>query len=149
MAERVTGAAARRRERQLRSMLRHEGQTVATEVSTAPHHSRDVGPSPRAATFTDACTQTAPAAEWIAPPPAAYTTPTASVHAAPAPVIEYVAPAPVPSNLFEHPIPVVQVVQVEQVQLIEKNVEFPEILLWRKLGGARQLALTLEQCVIL
>ena len=67
MAERVTGAAARRRERQLRSMLRHEEQTVATEVSTALNHSRDVGPSPRAATFTDACTQTAPAAEWIAP----------------------------------------------------------------------------------
>ena len=41
---RVTGAAKRRRERRLRSMLRHEQQTVAMELAAALHHSRDVGP---------------------------------------------------------------------------------------------------------
>ena len=41
---RVTGAAKRRRERRLRSMLRHERQTVAMELAAALHHSRDVGP---------------------------------------------------------------------------------------------------------
>ena len=41
---RVTGAAMRRRERRLRSMLRHERQTVAMELAAALHHSRDVGP---------------------------------------------------------------------------------------------------------
>ena len=38
-----TGAARRRRERRLRSMLRHERQTVAMELAVALHHSRDVG----------------------------------------------------------------------------------------------------------
>ena len=38
------GAARRRRERRLRSMLRHERQTVAMELAAALHHSRDVGP---------------------------------------------------------------------------------------------------------
>ena len=35
------GAARRRRERRLRSMLRHERQTVAMELAVALHHSRD------------------------------------------------------------------------------------------------------------
>ena len=39
-----TGSARRRRERRLRSMLRHERQTVAMELAAALHHSRDVGP---------------------------------------------------------------------------------------------------------
>ena len=40
-AERASGAAKRRRERLLRSMLRHERQTVAMEVAAALHHSRE------------------------------------------------------------------------------------------------------------
>ena len=36
-----TGAAKRRRERRLRSWLRHERMTVAAELSAALHHSRD------------------------------------------------------------------------------------------------------------
>ena len=40
MADR-TGAAKRRRERRLRSWLRHERMTVAAELSAALHHSRD------------------------------------------------------------------------------------------------------------
>ena len=39
-----TGAAKRRRERRLRSWLRHERMTVAAELAVALHHSRDVGP---------------------------------------------------------------------------------------------------------
>ena len=38
-----TGAAKRRRERRLRSWLRHERMTVAAELSAALHHSRDGG----------------------------------------------------------------------------------------------------------
>ena len=38
---RVTGAAKRRREQRLRSMLRHERQTVAMDLAAALHHSRD------------------------------------------------------------------------------------------------------------
>ena len=38
------GAARRRRERRLRSMLRHNRQTVAMELAATLHHSRDVGP---------------------------------------------------------------------------------------------------------
>ena len=43
-AERANGAAKRRRERRLRSWLRHERMTVAAELAAALHHSRDVGP---------------------------------------------------------------------------------------------------------
>ena len=37
-------SAWRRRQRRLRSWLRHERQTVAMELAAALHHSRDVGP---------------------------------------------------------------------------------------------------------
>ena len=40
-AERASGAAKRRRERLLRSWLRHERMTVAAELSAALHHCRD------------------------------------------------------------------------------------------------------------
>ena len=43
MTDRGPGSARRRRERRLRSMLRHERQTVAMEFRAALHHSRDVG----------------------------------------------------------------------------------------------------------
>ena len=38
------GSARRRRERRLRSMLRHDRQTVAMNLAAALHHSRDIGP---------------------------------------------------------------------------------------------------------
>ena len=44
MADRA-GAARRRRERRLRSMLRHDRQTVAMELAAALHHSRDARPN--------------------------------------------------------------------------------------------------------
>ena len=44
MSDRDGGSSAwRRRQRRLRSMLRHERQTVAMELAAALHHSRDVG----------------------------------------------------------------------------------------------------------
>ena len=44
MSDRDGGSSAwRRRERRLRSMLRHERQTVAMELAAALHHRRDVG----------------------------------------------------------------------------------------------------------
>ena len=43
MADRATGAARRRRERRLRSMLRHERQTSPWSWPAALHHSRDGG----------------------------------------------------------------------------------------------------------
>ena len=52
-AARVTGAAARRRERRLRSMLRHERQTVAIELAAHLHHSRDGPGKLRRPTGTD------------------------------------------------------------------------------------------------
>ena len=74
MAAHDAGSAKRRGDQRLRSMLRHERQTVAMEVATALHHSRDAGPSPHAATYAEAGTQTAPKAQFIAPAPAAYIT---------------------------------------------------------------------------
>ena len=44
--ERDAGSARRRRERRLRSWLRHERMTVAAELSAALHHSRDGGREP-------------------------------------------------------------------------------------------------------
>ena len=44
--ERDAGSARRRRERRLRSWLRHERMTVAAELSAALHHSRDGGRDP-------------------------------------------------------------------------------------------------------
>ena len=38
-----TSSAKRRRERRLRSMLRHERQTVAMELAAALHHNHDGG----------------------------------------------------------------------------------------------------------
>ena len=38
------GAARRRRDRRLRSWWRHEQQSIKAAVTTALHHSRDVGP---------------------------------------------------------------------------------------------------------
>ena len=40
----LVASLKRRRERRLRSMLRHERQTVAIELAAALHYSRDVGP---------------------------------------------------------------------------------------------------------
>ena len=43
-----SGSPKRRRQRRLRSWLRHERQTVALELAAALHHSRDVGPGTHA-----------------------------------------------------------------------------------------------------
>ena len=43
MADGAVTSAKRKRERRLRSVLRHERQTVAMELAAALHHSRDAG----------------------------------------------------------------------------------------------------------
>ena len=48
MADGEGTSAMRRRQRRLRSWLRHERQTVAMELAAALHHSRDVGPGTHA-----------------------------------------------------------------------------------------------------
>ena len=63
-------------------------------------------------TQTDAAPATVD--EYVAPPPAA----TYAATTAPAPMTEH--EAPVLSDFVEPPVPVVQVVQVPQVQIIEK-----------------------------
>ena len=54
-------------------------------------------------------------------------------HAAPAPVVEYDAPAAraVPSPMVD--VPVVQVVQVPQVQVVEKTIEIPQLQIIEKI----------------
>ena len=119
--------AKRRRERHLRSWLRHMRLTVAMELSAALHHSRGVGPLPHAT--TEASTQTV---DHAAPAQVVeYTSPAPAVNAAFAPVNEYVAPELVLTNLAclqETSVPIVHVVQVPHAH--EKIFEAPEILLF-------------------
>ena len=78
----------------------------------------------------NAAIKPAPVAEYVAPAPLVeHITPDPAVvheYVAPAPVIEYVAPAPA---LLEPSVPVTHVMQVPYVQVIEKIVETPDILL--------------------
>ena len=78
----------------------------------------------------------APVLEHLAPAPAEHAAPApviecvasalANKFVASALVIEHVAPAP-ETALLEPPVPVVHVVQVPQVQIIEKTVQFPVV----------------------
>ena len=122
MAERAVRSAARRRERWLRSMWRHEQLSVRMAVATATHHSwkshavvgtqtagpapvtKDVAPAPAVAPFST------PAVTYEAPAPVFdYVAPAHSVtFAVPAPVIDYVAPAH--SVTYAVPAPVIDFV---------------------------------------
>ena len=121
----MAGAAVRRRQRFLRSVWRHEQLCLRMMAATMSHHSWQS----RASVGVQTDEAPAPVAEYIVPAP----TPDPAVYTASAPVneyvassyvIEYVAPAPV-TTLLEPPVPVVQVVQVRHVQIIEKTVETP------------------------
>ena len=137
MAERAVRSAARRRERWLRSMWRHEQLSVRMAVATATHHSWKshavvgtqtagsapvtlyVAPAPAVAPFsTPAVTYEAPApvVGHVAPtPPVTYEAPAPVVgYVAPAPAVTYAALAPVidfvapaPSVTFAAPAPVI------------------------------------------
>ena len=107
MAERAVRSAARRRERWLRSMWRHEQLSVRMAVATATHHSwkshavvgtqtagpapvtKDVAPAPAVAPFS------APAVTYEAPAPV-------FEYVAPTPAVTYAAPAPVDGYLRLH-----------------------------------------------
>ena len=99
-----TSSARRRRERRLRSMLRHERMAVAMALAEALHHSSGLRVMERAqhAALRGQKTGTragvagpAPVTEYVAPAPAVapFSTPAVSFEA-PAPVVGYVAPAP-------------------------------------------------------
>ena len=95
MAERAVRSAARRRERWLRSMWRHEQLSVRMAVATASHHSWKshavVGTQTEYAGVADPV----PVTEYVAPAHAVapFSSPAVSFEM-PAPVVEYVAHAP-------------------------------------------------------
>ena len=108
-----TSSARRRRERRLRSMLRHERMAVAMALAEALHHSSGPKVMERAQhtalrgqkTGTRAgVAGPAPVTEYVAPAPAVapFSTP-AVTYAAPAPVFEYVAPSPVLEYIAPEP----------------------------------------------
>ena len=99
-----TSSARRRRERRLRSMLRHERMAVAMALAEALHHSSGLKVMERAqhAALRGQKTGTragvagpAPVTEYVAPAPAVapFSAPVVSFEA-PAPVVGYVAPGP-------------------------------------------------------
>ena len=99
-----TSSARRRRERRLRSMLRHERMAVAMALAEALHHSSGLKVMERAqhAALRGQKTGTragvagpAPVVDYVAPAPAVapFSAPVVSFEA-PAPVVGYVAPAP-------------------------------------------------------
>ena len=97
MAERALRSAARRRERWLRSVWRHELLSVRVAVATATHHSWKshavVGRQTEPAATSAA---PAPVVEYIAPGPIFCAAPAPVIeHVAPVPVVKYTAPAPV------------------------------------------------------
>ena len=102
----AAGAAKRRRSRRYRSIWRHELMAVKMATVTACHHSAQRLAATHAATQTDA----APAlvVEYIAPAPAVHAAPApvyVSTATTQAPVTEYVAP--VLSDFLEPLVPVV------------------------------------------
>ena len=122
MAERAVRSAARRRERWLRSMWRHEQLSVRMAVATATHHSwkshavvgtQTAGPAPVTKYVAPALAVapfSTPAVAYDAPAPVTeYVAPTPAVtYAAPAPVVGYVAPAPAVN--YAAPAPVIDYV---------------------------------------
>ena len=113
-----TSSARRRRERRLRSMLRHERMAVAMALAEALHHSSGLRVMERAqhAALRGQKTGTragvagpAPVTEYVAPAPAVapFSTPAVS-YEAPAPVVGFVSPAP--SVTFAAPAPVIDYV---------------------------------------
>ena len=110
-----TSSARRRRERRLRSMLRHERMAVAMALAEALHHSSGLKVMERAqhAALRGQETGTragvagpAPVTEYVAPAPAVapFSAPVVSFKA-PAPMVGYVAPTP--AVTYAAPAPVV------------------------------------------
>ena len=110
-----TSSARRRRERRLRSTLRHERMAVAMALAEALHHSPGLKVMERAqhAALRGQKTGTragvagpAPVTEYVAPAPAVapFSAPVVSFEA-PAPVVGYVAPSP--AVTYAAPAPVI------------------------------------------
>ena len=116
-------AARRKRERRLGSFWKHEQFAIKMATAGAAHHSWQSRAS------VGVQTAPAPVVEYFAPAPAAPFAPAPGVHTEPAPVDEYVASAPMFEDVAPAPLPVpiVKVVQVPQVQVMEKIVEIPDV----------------------
>ena len=95
MAERAVRSAARRRERWLRSMWRHEQLSVRMAVATASHHSWKSHAVVGTQTEYAGVAGPVPVTEYVAPAHAVapFSSPAVSFEM-PAPVVEYVAHAP-------------------------------------------------------
>ena len=106
MAERAVRSAARRRERWLRSMWRHEQLSVRMAVATASHHSWKSHAVVGTQTEYAGVAGPAPVIDYVAPAPAVapFSSPAVSFEM-PAPVVEYVAHAP--AVTYAAPAPVV------------------------------------------
>ena len=106
MAERAVRSAARRRERWLRSMWRHEQLSVRMAVATASHHSWKSHAVVGTQTEHAGVAGPVPVTEYVAPAHAVapFSSPAVSFEM-PAPVVEYVAHAP--AVTFAAPAPVV------------------------------------------
>ena len=105
MAERAVRSAARRRERWLRSMWRHEQLSVRMAVATASHHSWKSHAVVGTQTEYAGVAGPTPVTEYVAPAPAVapFSTP-AVTYEAPVPVIEYVAPTPAVTYAAHAPV---------------------------------------------
>ena len=110
-----TGSALRRRERRLRSMLRHERMAVAMALAEALHHSSGLKVMERAQHAALRCQKSGtragvagpvPVTEYVAPAHAVapFSSPAVTFEM-PAPVIDYVAHAP--AVTYAAPAPVV------------------------------------------
>ena len=91
------GAAQRRRARRLRQFIRHEKLSVAMHLAAALHHFYGRSGAD-ASTQTETYAAPAPVVEYITPAPADRSTR--------APVTEYVAP--VMTDFLENPVPLIQ-----------------------------------------
>ena len=106
MAERAVRSAARRRERWLRTMWRHEQLSVRMAVATASHHSWKSHAVVGTQTEYAGVAGPVPVTEYVAPAHAVapFSSPAVSFEM-PAPVVEYVAHAP--AVTYAAPAPVV------------------------------------------
>ena len=121
-----SGAAHRRGDRRCHMHWSHEQLSLRMLLASVGHHSW------QSVASVGVQIVPAPPTEYVALVPVPErTTPVLAVHAAPARTYECFAPAPVITDLaslLKPPVPdvsVAQVVQVPQLQIIEKFVEIP------------------------
>ena len=127
-----TSSARRRRERRLRSMLRHERMAVAMALAEALHHSSGLKVMERAQHAALRGQETGTRAGVAGPAPVVeYVAPASAVtYAAPAPVIGYVAPVPAvtyaaPATVIDHVAPAPAVTYAAPATVIDHVAPAP------------------------